>query len=45
MREVLVDGEVEVEGTAFVHALVGLDHEYEVEDIIGVGEGRFHRFA
>ena len=45
MREVLVDGEVEVEGPAFVHALVGLDRECEVEDVVGVGEGCLHRFA
>lgn len=45
MREVLVNGEGEVEDAAFVHSLVGLDGECEVEDIVGVGEGHFHGAA
>lgn len=45
MREVLVDREIEVEGAALVHALVGLDGEDEVEDVVRVGEGHFHRAA
>ena len=43
MGEVLVDGEVEVEHTAFVQAFVGVDGKSEVENIVGVGEVRFHR--
>jgi hypothetical protein len=42
VREVLADGEGEVELTAFVEALVGRDGEGEVEDVVGVGEGGFH---
>ena len=42
VREVLVDVEVEVECAAFVHALVGLYREDEVEDVIRVGERGFH---
>lgn len=45
MREVLVDREVEMEDTTLVHALVRLDTQGEVQDIIGVGEGHFHRVA
>ena len=36
--KVLVDSEREVENPAFVHALVRLDCECEVEDVVGVGE-------
>lgn len=43
MWEVLIDSEVEVEGAALVHALVGLDGENEVQDIVRIGEGHFHR--
>lgn len=43
MREVLVDVETEMERAAFIHALVGLDREGEVQDVVGVGEGHFHR--
>lgn len=42
MREVLADGEGEVELAAFVQALVGCDGEGEVEDVIGVLEGCLH---
>lgn len=42
MWEVLVYGEVEVEAAAFVHSLVGLDGQGEVENIVGVGECGFH---
>ena len=45
VREVLVDGEREVEGAIFVHALVGLDGQGEIEDVVGVGEGHFHRIS
>ena len=45
MREVLINGEAEVERTAFVHALVRLDGECEVQDIVGIGEGCSHCFA
>lgn len=38
MWEVLVYGKVEVEGSTFVHALVRLDRESEVEDIVRVWE-------
>lgn len=43
MWEILVDREAEVEHATLVHALVGLDGESEVEDVVGVGEGHFHR--
>lgn len=42
MGEVLVDLEVEIEAAAFVHALVRVDSELEVEDIVGIGEMCFH---
>ena len=42
VREVLVDGEGKVKGAALVHALVGLDCEGEVEDVVRVREGGFH---
>lgn len=42
MREVLVNGEGEGETAAFVHALVRLDGEGEVEDIVGVWEVCLH---
>lgn len=41
--EVLVDVEVEGELGRPVHALVGLDRQDKVEDVIGVGEIRLHR--
>lgn len=40
--EILVDVEVKVERAAFVHALVGLYCEDEIEDIVGIGERGFH---
>ena len=42
VREVLADGEGEVELAAFVQALVGGDSEGEVEDVVGVLEGCLH---
>ena len=45
VREILVDDKGEVEGAAAVHALVGLDGEGEVEDVVGVGEGGAHGAA
>lgn len=45
VREVLVDGECECECSGAVHAFVGLDGEDEVLDVVGVGEGHFHRAA
>ena len=45
MREVLVDGEGEVEDAAFVQAVVGCQGEDEVEDVVGIREVRFHRAA
>ena len=36
--EVLVNGESKVEDPAFVHALVRLDGQCEVEDVVRVGE-------
>lgn len=38
MREVLIDSEGEVEASALVHALIRVDRQGEVEDIVGVGE-------
>jgi hypothetical protein len=43
--EVLVDCEAKYEASAFVHALVGVDGQGKIEDIVGVGEVRFHRRA
>ena len=45
MREVLVDGKAKVEDTTLVHALVGFDGQVEVEDVVGVWKGHFHRAA
>ncbi len=45
MGKVLVDGKVEVERSAFIHALVRLDRQSEVEDIVRVWERSFHRLA
>lgn len=42
VREVLADGEGEVELAAFVQALVGSDGECEVKDVVGVWEGGLH---
>lgn len=42
MGEVLVDDEVEMECTSFVHAFVRFDCEGEIEDVIGIREGYFH---
>lgn len=42
VREVLVDGESEGERAGLVHALVGLDGQREVLDVVRVGEGHFH---
>lgn len=42
MGKVLVNFEVEDEFAALVHTLVGFDGEGETEDVVGVGEVRFH---
>lgn len=42
VREVLVDGEVEDEAAALVHAFIRFDGESEVEDVVGVGKGGLH---
>lgn len=42
VREVLADDEGEVEDSAFVESFVGRESEGEVEDVVGVGEVRFH---
>lgn len=42
MREVLIDLKVEIEAAAFVHALVGIDGELEVEDIVRIREMCLH---
>lgn len=42
VREVLADDEGEVEDSAFVESFVGCESEGEVEDVVGVGEVRFH---
>lgn len=41
--KVLVDGKVECEAAAAVHALVGVDREHKVEDVVGVREFCLHR--
>lgn len=38
MWEVLIDSEVEVERSTLVHALVRLDGERKVQDVVGVGK-------
>lgn len=43
--EVLVDLEVKLEAAALVHALVGVDCKFKVENIVWVGEVRLHRCA
>ena len=42
MREILIDREGKAECSALVHALVGLDREGEVEDVVCVREVRLH---
>lgn len=42
MRELVVDGEGEVEGAAAVETFVRSDGEREVEDVIGIGEVQGH---
>lgn len=42
VREALADCECEVEFAAFVHALVWLDREGEVERVVWIGEVCFH---
>lgn len=42
MREILVYGEVEVKSASFVHALIWLDREGEIQDIVGVWELGLH---
>ena len=42
MREVLVDGEGEVESATFVHSLVRLDRQDKVEDVVGVWKMHLH---
>lgn len=41
--EVLIDRKAEVEAAAFVHSLVRVDGECEVEDVVGVCKVCFHR--
>lgn len=43
VREILVDLEGESKASSRVHALIGLDGEGEVEDVVGVGEFSAHR--
>ena len=45
VREVLVDGEGEAEGAVLVHALVRVDVQDEVEDVVWVGEFGAHGVA
>lgn len=45
MRKVLVDSEAEVESPPFIHALVRVDSQGKVEDIVGIREVGFHRAA
>ena len=45
VREVLVDGEAEAEGAALVHALVRLDGQDEVHDVVVRREVGAHRVA
>lgn len=39
---IIVHGECEDKATTFVHALVRLDCESKVQDVVGVGEGGLH---
>lgn len=43
--EVLVYSEIEVESPTLVHALVWLNSERKVEDVVRVGERSFHGAA
>ena len=45
MWEVLIDSEVEVEGAIFVHALIRVDHQREVENVVLVGKLKAHSTA
>ena len=45
MRKVLVDSECKVEASTLVHALVGLNREREVKDIVWIREVCLHRRA
>lgn len=45
VREALVDGEVESEFRPSVHALVRLDTEDKVQDVVRIREVRSHRGA
>lgn len=45
VREILIDVESEDEGATFVETFVRVDREREVENIVGVREGGFHRCA
>lgn len=45
MGEVPVNVECEIEAAAFIHALVRLDSECKVEDIVRVWKIRFHGAA
>ena len=45
VREILVHGEGKDETAPLVHALVGLDRECEVEDVVRVREVGLHRRA
>ena len=42
VREVLINGEAEVEAPALVHALVWVDGERKVEDVVWVREVCLH---
>lgn len=42
MGEILVDGETKIEHTTLIHALVRLDGQGEVEDVVRVREGHLH---
>lgn len=43
--KVLVDGKIEVEYASFVHSLIRLDCEGEVEDVVRVGKMGPHSTA
>ena len=45
VREVLVDGEVEVEGTILVHALIRVNAQREIEDVVLVRKFKPHGAA
>ena len=45
MWEIVIDGETEMERSASIHALVRVNCEDEVEEIVWIRKGCLHSFA